>query len=155
MKKEGYMSRNITLLILFSLVVAGGCKSDRQDKYSEMRSYIGEIIALQSDYAANLEKAENPKDVAESIDIYADSLVEISKKGKKIEERYPELKNMDKKNPPEELKSEFEKLNKVSGQIAARSLKQMEKYSTDKEVIQAIQRMGKKLMDAQALNQKE
>jgi ribonucleotide reductase alpha subunit len=131
----------ITIASVF-VFMSVGCKQG--GKYADLKEFLNDSIKITEDYISALEKANSAKDVAEAITEYGNKMEKFAKKGEEIEKKYPELKTMDKKNPPKELKEEFEKLEQLTQKFLTASMKMM-KYMMDPEVMKASQEMAKKM----------
>jgi Tfp pilus assembly protein PilP len=131
----------ITILSIFT-VISIGCK--QSGKYGDLKEYMNDVIKTNEKYISDLDKANSAKDVAEAITNLGDKMEKLSKRGEEIEKQYPELKTMDKKNPPKELKEEFDKLEQMTQKLLTVSMKMM-KYMMDPEVMKASQEMAKKM----------
>jgi hypothetical protein len=121
------------LTVSFLIIGCGG-------KYSDAEKLNMEFVELMEEYIADLDKADNAKDVAKAMNNYADGMEDLWPKMQKVAEKYPELK--DKSNPPEELKESQQKANEVSQKMAGSMMKTMQ-YMRDPEVRKAQQRLGK------------
>lgn len=137
------MKKIMTLTIAAVFALAGfGCKP--AGKYGDLKEYMNDVINVNEDYIKALEKSSSAKEVAEAITELGDKMESLAKKGREIEKKYPELKTWDKKNPPSELKEEFEKLDQMGQKLLTVSMKMM-KYMMDPEVMKASQEMAKKM----------
>lgn len=131
----------ITIASVFALISLG-CKP--AGKYGDLKEYMNDVIKANEAYISSLEKSNSAKEVAEAITDLGNKMEKLSKKGEEIEKKYPELKTMDKKNPPKELKEEFEKFEQMAQKLLTVSMKMM-KYMMDPEVMKASQEMAKKM----------
>ena len=136
------MKKTIIVLLLSLLPLSTlifGCG----EKYSDAKDITEKYIVLIEDYIAGLNKAENAKDVAKTINRFADGMEKIMPEMRKITEKYPELK--DKSNPPDELK-DTQKRAEEMGKKLVESMMQLMPYMMDKEVQKAQERLGKSMM---------
>jgi len=131
------MAKKIVALTVLSLFFFIGCSTG---KYSDMKSFMNDVIDAQEDYASDLEGASNAKDIVDAMNSFADKMEGISKRGEELEKKYPDFSS---KNIPSELKPEFERLGKVTGKIIKLSMKNM-KYMMSPEVMKATQNLAKK-----------
>ena len=136
------MLKKILMITIASLVAAGafGCKP--AGKYADLKEYLNESIKANEDYIAALEKANSPKEVAEAINELGNKNEKLGPRTEELQKKYPELKDMG-KNPPVELKDEFERLEKMTQRLLSVSMKMM-KYMMHPEVMKATQEMAKK-----------
>ena len=142
------MRNSILAVITASLfaVVAAGCK--QTGKYAELKEYMNEVITANEEYVTSLEKAETAKEVADAITALGNKMGALNDRSKEIEKKFPELKSdAMKKDPPKELKDEFERLEKMAQRLLAASMKMM-KYIDDPAVMRASQEMERKLRRA-------
>lgn len=131
----------ITSAVLF----ACACFACRPSgKYGEYGEYMKDVIAANEDYITALEKSNSAKEVADAITELGNRMEEITKEGESISKKYPEIRTIDRKNPPRELKDEYEKLEQMTQRLLTVSMKKM-KYMMDPEVMKASQEMAKKV----------
>ncbi len=131
-------------LLIAALLAAGaivGCT--REDKYSDLKEYLGEIARANEIYVNTLDKASNPEEVAVAMKTMSEKLDQLAPVGEKMEKKYPHIKNIDRNNPPEELRPELERINRVLDRKVAVSLKVM-RYMLDPEVIKAAEELSGK-----------
>ena len=131
----------LAVVAVFALV-SFACKP--AGKYGDLKEYLNDVIKANEDYITALEKSSSAKEVAEAITEMGDKLEKLVKRGEEIEKKYPEMKAWDKKNPPAEVKEEFEKMEAMSQKLLTVSMKMM-KYMMDPEVMKASQEMAKKV----------
>ncbi len=125
-------------LISMSLMVIG-CGG----KYSDVKKINEKYIDLVKDYIADLEGADNAKNVAKAINRFADGVEDIWPKMQKLAKKYPELKN--KSNPPEELKETQKRAEKMGMKMGSSMMKIMP-YMGDAEVQKAQKRLATIMM---------
>ncbi len=125
-------------LISMSLMVIG-CGG----KYSDVKKINEKYIDLVKDYIADLEGADNAKNVAKAINRFADGVEDIWPKMQKLAKKYPELKN--KSNPPEELKETQKRAEKMGIKMGSSMMKIMP-YMGDAEVQKAQKRLATIMM---------
>jgi hypothetical protein len=127
----------LTLLAMSFLII--GCGG----KYSEAEKMNKEYIALVEDYIADIDKADNAKDVAKAMNEFADGMEDLMPKMRKLSEKYPELK--DRSNPPEELKETQKKAEEMGQKMAGAMIKLMP-YMMAQEVLNAQKRLAAAMM---------
>jgi predicted nuclease with TOPRIM domain len=128
----------LTLLTMSFLII--GCGG----KYSEAEKMNKEYIALLEDYVADIDKADNAKNVAKAMNRFADGMEELMPKIRKLSEKYPELK--DRSNPPEELKETQKKAEEIGQKMAGSMIKLMP-YMMAPEVLNAQKRLAAAMMN--------
>ncbi len=114
-----------------------------QRKYEDVFRFMGEMNRIQSGYLAALKSARGSAQVASAIRKFGDDVARIMPQIKKLEEKYPELK--DDKKIPADLKPVLEESMRLSRELADVSLKIMHEYRNDKEVMKAVEEMSRKL----------
>ncbi len=136
------MFKKITAISIATLfvIISFGCKP--AGKYADLKDYLNDYIKANEEYISALEKANSGKEVAEAITDMGKKMEKLSKRGEDIEKKYPNMKDI-KKNPPVELKEEFDKLDKMTEKLLTVSMKMM-KYMMDPDVLKATQEMAKK-----------
>ncbi len=135
--KKMLMVLFLSLLTMSFLTI--GCGG----KYSEAEKLNREYIALVEDYIADIDKADNAKDVAKAMNQFADGMEELMPKMRELSEKYPELK--DRSNPPEELIETQEKAGEM-GQKMAGSMMKLMPYIMAPEVLSAQKRLAAAMM---------
>jgi hypothetical protein len=126
--------RSLYALCIVAVIIltAAGCS---RGKYDEAREVVTAQIEAMKTYVAGIEKAENPKEVAESISAYSRKMKELIPEMKKMNEKYPELQSEEKR--PEEMREMYVEMKEFSEQIQNAMFKVM-KYMNDPGVRSAI-----------------
>ena len=135
----------IKMYAIFILIVAlinVSCKP--AGKYADLKEYLNDSIKAEEDYIAALERANSAKEVAVAITALGNKMEKLAPKADILKNKYPELKTLDRKNLPVELKEEIEKLENMNQQWLTVSMKMM-KYLMDSEVMKANQELAKKV----------
>jgi hypothetical protein len=113
-------------------------------KYADLKEYLNDSLKAEEDYIAALERANSAKEVAEAITALGNKMEKLAPRADILKKKYPELKTLDRKNLPVELKEEIEKLENMNQQWLTVSMKMM-KYLMDSEVMKANQELAKKV----------
>jgi superfamily I DNA and/or RNA helicase len=129
------MKKHIAIIAAIALLFGAGCKSG---KYSDINEALNDLIKIQDSYVTAIQGAQNAGDVAKAINSYADNFMKIKPRIESFEQKYPELKIS--KEPPEELKENFERLQKSAEKLATASMSML-KYLEAPEVQKAIERL--------------
>jgi len=130
-----------TAVLIASLVACGGSGG----KYGDVKDFINTIVDAQDAYISSVEKAKSPDDVVKAIDSFGTSIIAIAEKGEELRTKYPEMDKWD-DNPPAELKSEYEKIEKSSERMEQLVMNEnVRKQMMDPKVMQAFMELGKKL----------
>ena len=132
------MKRSVLVSILCVAVISlflNGCAG----KYEDVKNVNTEFIKQTENYLDNLEKSDNPADVAKAMNNYADEMEKIWPEMQKIAEKYPELK--DGENVPDELK-DSQKQAEAMGKKMASAFRKIMPHMSDPEVQKAQQRLS-------------
>ncbi|MBP7584978.1 MAG: hypothetical protein KBA61_13135 [Spirochaetes bacterium] len=129
------MKKHIAIIAAITLLFGAGCK---RGKYSDINEALDDLISIQESYITAIQNAQNAGDVAKAINSYADSFMKLKPRIESFEQKYPELKQS--KEPPEELKGNFERLQKSAEKLATASMTML-KYLEAPEVQKAIERL--------------
>jgi len=129
------MKKHLVMFTALVLLFGAGCKSG---KYSDINDALNDLIKIQEAYITAIQNAQNAGDVAKAINSYADNFIKIKPRIESFEQKYPELKLS--KEPPEELKENFERLQKSAEKLATASMSML-KYLEAPEVQKAIERL--------------
>lgn len=128
-------------VIILSLVACGGSGG----KYGDVKDFIKEMISAQDAYMSAAEKANSPDDFVKAIENFGTSFIGLADKSVKLKAKYPDIDKWD-SNPPEELKADFEKVEKSSEKMEKIFLNEnVRKHMMDPKVLQAFMDLGKKL----------
>jgi len=133
------MWRLTGLVLIGAAVFLAGCGG----KYADVKKVNAEFVSMLEDYVAELEKADSAKDVAAAMNSYADQLEGIMPEMKKLQEKYPELKDQD--NIPAELEESMESAM-AAGMNMAGTFMKIAPYMEDPEVQKAQERIGRIMM---------
>ena len=123
------------LAVILILVACGGGGG----KYAEVKDSLNEQMDAMDAFVT----AANKPDNADGIVAAMDKLEEVGKAGQaKMEEmakKYPEI--ADRENPPEELKPEMERMEKLVGEFMGAMMKVMQEYGDNPKVKAAMEKM--------------
>jgi hypothetical protein len=131
------MKKLALLLLLPGLIIYTGCKK----KYSDINDALSELIKMQETYINAIQGAKSAEDVAKAINDYADSFTTLRPKIESFEGKYPELKES--KEPPEELKDSFQKLEQSAMKLTLVSRSISKDHISSPVVQKAIERLVK------------
>lgn len=123
----------LTILVFLSMMFACG-----GGKYADAKKVMGKFISITNDFASDMEKADDADSTAAAINAYADGMSALSPEMKKIQEKYPEIK--DQKNPPEELKELAGQMEEIMPKMMAAMMKAA-KYSQEPAVMEAQKKL--------------
>jgi hypothetical protein len=136
------MKKVLTIAVVSIVAIAiFGCK--KSGEYADLKEYLSEVIKINEEYVSTLEKANSAKDVAEALTEMGNKMEKISKNGEAIKKKYSDMSKI-RKDPPAEIKEEFDKFDQVAQRLLTVSMKTM-KYMMDPEVMKASQEMAKKM----------
>jgi hypothetical protein len=137
-----FMKKIVLSIFAIALISIIGCK---KDKYSEARILMNDTISTYESCINGIEKASSGKDIANSLNKFADAMIPIVTKANELNKKYPELK-LNTKTPDKELEKEAKKLEETIKRFGSNAITQnMMKYMKDPEVIKAYQNMSEKL----------
>jgi len=126
----------LTIVVFLSMMFACG-----GGKYADAKKVMGKFISITTDFASDMEKADDADSTAAAINAYADGMSALSPEMIKVQEKYPEIK--DQANPPEELKELAGQMEEIMPKMMAAMMKAA-KYSQEPAVMEA----QKKLQEA-------
>ena len=129
----------ITVVIFLSMLFACG-----GGKYADAKKVMEDFVSATNDFVNGLEKADDAASTAAVINTYADEMKDITAEMKKIQEKYPEIK--DQKNPPEELKEVVAQVEEVMPKMMGAMMK-IAKYAQDEEVMAAQKKLQQSMAD--------
>jgi hypothetical protein len=133
------MKKLFSLLVVGLFLLAYACGGGGDDPKSVMK----DLFSVMEDFYSGVEKADNADDIVAAIEKFSKGMQEITPRMKKLQEQYPELKDMKGDNIPPEFK-EFEAKMKEMGPRMMGLMGKFAKYGSDPKV-QAAQ---KKMMEA-------
>jgi hypothetical protein len=107
-------------------------------KYGDFLGVLVRIKISTDTLVASMDKAADGKAVAAAITAYTESLSSLSGKMKELQDKYPELK--DAKEPPQELKDAYDKLNAM-GEKLMTAMAKLSLFVDDPDVSAAVQKM--------------
>ncbi len=131
------MKKFIPMLLLPVFIAYAECTK----KYSDINDALSELIKMQETYINAIESAKSAEDVAKAINDYADSFTTLRPKIESFEGKYPELKES--KEPPEELKDSFQKLEQSAMKLTLVSRSISKDHISSPVVQKAIERLVK------------
>jgi len=127
-------TRGITLVCV--LVFAGALTACRGGggKYSDLKPVVKKFNDTTETFINSMEKAEGADAVAAALNALAKEMKTIKAGMDKMEEKYPELKNMS--DPPEELGAEAARMQELMGRMGTVMMKAMQ-FGDDPKVMEA------------------
>lgn len=121
------------MLLLFAVICHAG------DKYEEAREVFEQYLPAMEKYLDAVDKCSGPKELTIAINAFADSMEAIAPRMKKLEEKYPELKN--EQTAPLEY-ADLEKKSEALGQRFGQSFSRIAPFMDDPEVQKANERLA-------------
>lgn len=133
----------ISIALLAFLISCGG-----SGKYSDIKSFINDVIKTQESFLASVEKAGSADDIVNAVNTFGDSIIKLGEQSMELKKKYPESENWD-KEPPAELKAEFDRLNAQTEKFEKVFIAEnIRKFMMDPKVQMAFMDMGKKMEKA-------
>ncbi|MFO7870721.1 MAG: hypothetical protein R6V03_04740 [Kiritimatiellia bacterium] len=131
------MKRNafLTVCILSTIFAVCGCGG----KYGDVKRVNAEFVKATEAYAGDLDNADNPGEVAEAINRYADRMEDLMPRMRKLSEKYPELQGGG--DMPPELEASREE-SEAAGRKMAKSFIKITPHMHDPAVREAQQRLA-------------
>jgi hypothetical protein len=109
-------------------------------KYADAKKVMGKLIKAMDSHVAELEKADNAKDFAAGIRSMAKTLGELKADMEKLDETYPELRDLD--SPPPELAEEAAQIEALGEKMRKIMMKMMQ-FGDDPDVQAAMEELNK------------
>lgn len=122
-----------TLSILLAALFLVGCGKN----YTDVIRFMDKVTLANNMYASAVAEAKNSSDVVKAMENAASQMNAATDLYYDLPERFPELKTMDAVNHPEELTEAYER-QKESLERIKMSFADVQKYMTEKEVIEAL-----------------
>lgn len=134
--------RNVIVVVSIAalIVIASGCGGG---KYDDAKQSLNTQYDMMQDFAVGIENAKNSAEVVTVLKKLQTTAAGTKDEMMALTEKYPELK--DKINPPEELKAEIKKMDKIGPKFIGAMRKLGQQYGEDPEVQQALQKMQQAL----------
>ncbi|UCE42865.1 MAG: hypothetical protein JSV17_07925 [Candidatus Aminicenantes bacterium] len=110
------MKRTILIFLLAGLLFSTGIQSHgenkitQNEKYEDAKIVLTDLAVLVEGFVENMNKADQPKDIANVLNKFTDSMKGLLPKINEIREKYPELNKED--THPEELKPLLQRIDK-------------------------------------------
>jgi hypothetical protein len=95
----------VLCVLCVSIFLMAGCGAD---KYADVKKVLNDYIALNDTLGKSLESAKDAKAVAAALKTFVTSAKTLGPTVEKLSTKYPELDS----NPPEELKTLLDKMQK-------------------------------------------
>ncbi len=117
-------------------------------KYSDIKGFINDVIKTQDKFLNSVQKAVSEDDVVNAVNTFGDEIVKLSEQSIGLKKKYPDSDKWD-KEPPVELKDEFDRLNAQTEKFSTVFLNDnIKKYIMNPKVQKAFIDMGKKMENA-------
>ncbi len=139
------MKKFVSLLGIAALTFIISCGGG---KYSDIKGFINDVIKTQEEFLASVEKAGNADDIVSAVTVFGDRIIKLGEQSLELKKKYPDSDKWD-KEPPAELKAEFDRLNAQTDKFEKVFMNDnIKKYLMDPKVQKAFMDMGKKMESA-------
>ncbi len=123
------------------LLILAACGGGSGGKYGEVKDALNEQMDVMEEFVTAANKPDNAQGIVQAME----NLEKIGSAGKakmeKMAEKYPEI--ADQENPPEELKPEMERMEKMVPEFMGAMMKVMQEYGDNPDIQAAMQKMQK------------
>lgn len=109
------MKRTLLIFLLIGILFSSGTHSFgykntiREEKYEDAKPVLTDLAVVIEVFVENIGQVDQPKDVANVLNTFSDSMNDLVPKINGIREKYPELKTED--THPEELKPLLQRID--------------------------------------------
>lgn len=140
------MKKILSLLSIATLALLISCGGG--GKYSDIKGFINDVIKTQEDFLGSVQKAGSADDIVSAVNTFGDKIIKLGEQSIELKKKYPDSDKWD-KEPPAELKGEFDKLNAQTDKFEKVFLSEnIKKFMMDPKVQKAFMDMGKKMENA-------
>ncbi|MGD9344680.1 MAG: hypothetical protein PVH84_02380 [Candidatus Aminicenantes bacterium] len=119
-------------VFIFGTIACGG------GKYADAKKAVAESNKALEDFLGKMDTADNAKDIAAALTAFANEMEKIAPEMRKLEEKYPELKES--QSIPEELGEVGNKMKELWGKFGTAMIK-IQEYADDPEVKKAQEKL--------------
>jgi hypothetical protein len=109
-------------------------------KYADLKPVVKKFNSNTEKFIAAMDEADSAEKVAAAMTDFAKIMTDIKAEMEKMEEKYPELKDMS--DPPPELAEEGQKMQELSMKLGSVMMKAMQ-YQDDEAVKTALEEFQK------------
>lgn len=127
-------------VLVLAVAVAGFTACGGGGKYADLKPIAKDMVKATDKFVDAMEKADNASKVAAALTDYSKAMQKLKPAMEKLEEKYPELKNMS--DPPPELGEIGTELTASMMKMGGVMMKVMQ-YADDPEVVKAQEEFGK------------
>ena len=120
------------LFVVLVLSLFAGCG---KGKYSDVKEYVDDVVKCMESHSKKILKSQTGEEIAVAISEYGDEMITLSKRGKIIYDKYPELHNDD--ETPKKLMKQMMRLEKATNNLREKISPHLELFMEDPAVIQA------------------
>lgn len=136
----------IGLLLSYGEYSKGNVSFSQEENYEDAKLVLKVLAVSIEDFVENMNKVDQPEDIAKVLDNFAESMKGLVPKFNEIIEKYPEFKEED--THPEELKplfqridKDFQEMMKVYGKVNA-NIDDPAVKEADKKYKEVMSRLG-------------
>jgi methyl-accepting chemotaxis protein len=132
MKIRGWVTTLGLFVFVLGITACGGGAGSA--KYGDVKSMLNEFNDATENWIEAMDKADTAKKVADALSDYAKKMTALRADMTKMEEKYPELKDM--ADPPAELAEEAAKMEELMSKMMSIMMK-VSQFADDPEVQKA------------------
>lgn len=128
------ITKGITIVCVLIFAVALTSCGGGGGKYSDLKPVVKQFNNTTETFINAMEKADTADKVAAALNAFAKEMKTTKVKMDKMEEKYPELKDMS--DPPAELGAEATRMQELMGRMGSVMMKAMQ-FGDDPKVMEA------------------
>ena len=121
--------------ILFAALILSLFTGCGVGKYSDVKEYVDAVVACLENHSRKILAATTGEEMAAAISEYGDEMIALSKQGKFLYDKYPELQNDD--TMPKRLVRQMMRIEKATNTLRDKISPHLDQFMDDPAVIQA------------------
>ena len=137
------MKKIIALLLTLAIGGMLSCSKIANSPEAEAKALSAETVKITEVATEKLNKAANGKEAGDALIDYANSMLEIAKKGQELQKKYKDLELMS----DEKSQKEDPEMKKMAEEFAKAVMGASIRFQDSKEFMAAVEKMGKNVTD--------